>query len=43
VLKRCGASVTTIDADEATAAVMGTNPIDPRPRDAMIEAGPLQG
>lgn len=38
VLKRCGASVTTIDADEATAAVMGTNLMDPRPRDAVEEA-----
>jgi len=43
VLKRRGASVTTINPDEPTAAAMGTNLMDPRPRDAVIEAGLVQG
>jgi NTE family protein len=43
VLERRGASVTTINPDAATVAVMGTNLMDPRPRDAVIEAGLAQG
>jgi NTE family protein len=43
VLERRGASVTTIKPDEATVAVMGTNLMDPRPRDAVIETGLAQG
>jgi NTE family protein len=43
VLKRRGASVTTLNPDEATVAVMGTNLMDPRPREAVIETGLAQG
>jgi len=43
VLKRRGASVTTINPDEATLAVMGANLMDPRPRQAVIETGLAQG
>jgi NTE family protein len=43
VLKQRGAIVTTINPDEAAAAVMGTNLMDPRRRKAVIEAGLAQG
>jgi NTE family protein len=43
VLRRRGVSVTTINPDEPSAAAMGTNFMDPRPRQAVIEAGLAQG
>jgi NTE family protein len=43
VLKSRGASVTTINPDEASAAAMGTNLMDPRRRQAVIDAGLEQG
>ena len=42
VLKRRGAIVTTINPDEATAALMGANLMDPRRRRAVIESGLAQ-
>jgi NTE family protein len=42
-LRRRGASVTTVNPDEPSAAAMGTNFMDPRPREAVIEAGLAQG
>ena len=43
VLRRRGATVTTIDPDAASAAAMGTNLMDPRRRSAVIAAGVAQG
>jgi NTE family protein len=43
VLRDRGASVTTINPDEASSAAMGANLMDPRPRAAVIEAGLSQG
>jgi NTE family protein len=43
VLRRRGASVTTVNPDQPSAAAMGTNFMDPRPRQAVIEAGLAQG
>jgi NTE family protein len=43
VLKNRGAVVTTINPDEASAAAMGINLMDPRPRPAVVEAGLAQG
>lgn len=43
VLQRRGAQVTTINPDERTLRVMGSNLMDPRPRDAVIAAGLAQG
>jgi NTE family protein len=43
VLKHRGAIVTTINPDEQTAAVMGTNLMDPRLRRDVIEAGLAHG
>jgi NTE family protein len=43
VLKRRGASVTTINPDEATVAAMGSNLMDRRRREAVIETGLAQG
>lgn len=43
VLKRRGASVTTVNPDGPTAAAMGTNLMDPSRREAVIEAGLAQG
>jgi NTE family protein len=42
-LRHRGASVTTINPDEGSAAAMGTNLMDPRPRRAVIAAGLAQG
>jgi NTE family protein len=42
-LRHRGASVSTINPDEASAAVMGINLMDNRPRGAVIEAGLAQG
>jgi NTE family protein len=42
-LRRRGARVTTINPDPSSAAVMGVNLMDPRPRQAVIEAGLAQG
>jgi NTE family protein len=42
-LRHRGASVTTVNPDEGTAAVMGTNLMDARRRTAVIEAGLAQG
>jgi NTE family protein len=43
VLKHRGATVTTINPDEETAAVIGTNLMDSRRRSGVIEAGLAQG
>lgn len=43
VLRRRGATVTTINPDAATTAIMGTNLMDPRRRRAVIAAGLDQG
>jgi NTE family protein len=43
VLRDRGAVVTTINPDEASAAAMGSNLMDPRLRGAVIEAGLAQG
>jgi len=43
VLRNRGASVTAINPDEASARAMGTNLMDPRGRDAVIDAGLAQG
>jgi NTE family protein len=43
VLKNRGAIVTTINPDQASAAAMGTNLMDPQPRRAVIDAGLAQG
>jgi NTE family protein len=43
VLKNRGAIVTTINPDEASVAAMGTNLMDARPRQAVIDAGLAQG
>jgi NTE family protein len=43
VLRRRGATVITINPDEASAAAMGTNLMDPRRRTAVIAAGIAQG
>ncbi len=43
VLKHRGAVVTTINPDEATSAVMGPNLMNPKLREAVIEAGLEQG
>lgn len=43
VLKHRGAVVTTINPDEATTAVMGPNLMNPKLREAVIEAGLAQG
>jgi NTE family protein len=42
-LRRRGATVDTVNPDEATAAVMGTKLMDPRRRDDVIAAGLNQG
>jgi len=43
VLKHRGAIVTTINPDDATTAVMGPNLMNPKRREAVIEAGLAQG
>ena len=43
VLRNRGARVTTINPDEASAAAMGANLMDPRRRQAVIDAGLAQG
>ena len=43
VLQRRGAQVTTINPDERTMSVMGSNLMDPAPRPAVIAAGLAQG
>jgi NTE family protein len=43
VLRNRGAIVTTINPDAASAAAMGANLMDPRPRRAVIDAGLAQG
>jgi NTE family protein len=43
VLRNRGALVTAINPDEASAAAMGTNLMDTRARDAVIDAGLAQG
>jgi NTE family protein len=43
VLRNRGAVVSTINPDEASAAAMGTNLMDPRPRQAVVDAGLAQG
>jgi NTE family protein len=43
VLKHRGAVVTAINPDEATTAVMGPNLMNPKRREAVIEAGLAQG
>lgn len=43
VLKNRGAIVTTINPDEQSAAAMGANLMDPRRRQAVIDAGLAQG
>jgi NTE family protein len=43
LLRNRGALVTTINPDEASAAAMGTNLMDPRQREAVIDAGLAQG
>ncbi len=43
VLKNRGAIVTTINPDAHSAAAMGANLMDPRPRQAVIDAGLAQG
>jgi NTE family protein len=43
VLKSRGATVTTINPDHASTAAMGTNLMDPQPRQAVIDAGLAQG
>ncbi len=43
VLKHRGALVTTINPDEASAAAMGPNLMNPKLREAVIEAGLAQG
>jgi NTE family protein len=43
VLRNRGAIVTTINPDELSAAAMGTNLMDPRRRQAVIDAGLAQG
>jgi NTE family protein len=43
VLKNRGATVTTINPDDASVAAMGTNLMDPRRRQAAIDAGLEQG
>jgi NTE family protein len=43
VLKHRGAVVTTINPDEASTAAMGPNLMNPKRRDAVIDAGLAQG
>lgn len=43
VLRNRGVRVTTINPDGGSAAAMGTNLMDPRPRQAVIDAGLAQG
>ena len=43
MLKNRGAIVTTINPDAHSAAAMGANLMDARPRQAVIEAGLAQG
>jgi NTE family protein len=43
VLRDRGAVVTAVNPDDASAAAMGANLMDPRPRGAVIEAGLAQG
>jgi NTE family protein len=43
VLRRRGASVTTINPDRASVSAMGTNLMDPGPREDVISAGLAQG
>jgi NTE family protein len=43
VLRNRGAIVTTVNPDPASAAAMGTNLMDPRGRQAVIDAGLAQG
>ncbi len=43
VLRNRGARVSAINPDEASARAMGSNLMDPRGRDAVIDAGLAQG
>ena len=43
VLRNRGAIVTTVNPDQASAAAIGTNLMDPERRDAVIDAGLAQG